>query len=54
VLTGEGRFFSAGADVKGIAGGGSEAFKNEGEKKLSYLSRFSYGMFYLSVETSIS
>jgi len=42
VLTGEGRFFSAGADVKGIAGGGSESFKNDAEKKLSYMSRFSY------------
>ncbi|CAN9360253.1 unnamed protein product [Alternaria alternata] len=33
VLTGEGRFFSAGADVKGIPGGG-EVFKNDGEEKL--------------------
>jgi peroxisomal 3,2-trans-enoyl-CoA isomerase len=42
VLTGEGRFFSAGADVKGIASNG-ETYKNDGEKKLSYLTRFSYG-----------
>ncbi|CAG5178125.1 uncharacterized protein ALTATR162_LOCUS8546 [Alternaria atra] len=41
VLTGEGRFFSAGADVKGIPGAGEE-FKNDGEKKLSYLARFHY------------
>jgi peroxisomal 3,2-trans-enoyl-CoA isomerase len=44
VLTGEGRFFSAGADVKGIASN-EETFKNDGEKKLSYLGKFSYGMF---------
>jgi peroxisomal 3,2-trans-enoyl-CoA isomerase len=42
VLTGEGRFFSAGADVKGIASN-EETFRNDGEKKLSYLGRFSYG-----------
>ncbi|KAF1838763.1 peroxisomal d3,d2-enoyl-CoA isomeras-like protein [Decorospora gaudefroyi] len=42
VLTGEGRFFSAGADVKGIVAGGDEKFGNEGVKKLSYLGRFSY------------
>ncbi|KAB2107665.1 hypothetical protein AG0111_0g3941 [Alternaria gaisen] len=41
VLTGEGRFFSAGADVKGIPGAG-EVFKNDGEKKLSYMTRFGY------------
>lgn len=44
VLTGEGRFFSAGADVKGIAGGSGENYKNDAEKKLGYLGRFSYGM----------
>jgi peroxisomal 3,2-trans-enoyl-CoA isomerase len=55
VLTGEGRFFSAGADVKGIAGGGSEAFKNDAEKKLSYMTRFSYGMSpYLFAKTEVS
>lgn len=45
VLTGEGRFFSAGADVKAVAGVGGEAFKNEGENKLVQLGRFTYGKF---------
>jgi peroxisomal 3,2-trans-enoyl-CoA isomerase len=43
VLTGEGRFFSAGADVRG--GGVTESgttYKNLGEKKLAFLGRFSY------------
>jgi peroxisomal 3,2-trans-enoyl-CoA isomerase len=43
VLTGEGRFFSAGADVKGVASG-NEEYKNDAEKKLAYLARFNYGM----------
>ncbi|KAF2109205.1 peroxisomal d3,d2-enoyl-CoA isomeras-like protein [Lophiotrema nucula] len=42
VLTGEGRFFSAGADVKAEAGKGQTEFKNAAEKKLSFLGRFSY------------
>ncbi|KAJ4374225.1 hypothetical protein N0V83_002966 [Neocucurbitaria cava] len=47
VLTGEGRFFSAGADVKGITGltgGDGEAAnaKNPAEKKLAFLGRFGY------------
>ncbi|KAF2030374.1 ClpP/crotonase [Setomelanomma holmii] len=41
VLTGEGRFFSAGADVKGVAGISGE-FRNLAEKKLSFLGRFGY------------
>jgi peroxisomal 3,2-trans-enoyl-CoA isomerase len=44
VLTGEGRFFSAGADVKAIGNLEGE-FRNVAERKLSYLSRFSYGEF---------
>jgi peroxisomal 3,2-trans-enoyl-CoA isomerase len=52
VLTGEGRFFSAGADVKGIASNG-ETFKNDGEKKLKYLERFSYGMHSNSAHRSL-
>ncbi|QRC91165.1 hypothetical protein JI435_006660 [Parastagonospora nodorum SN15] len=43
VLTGEGRFFSAGADVKGIAGGNDgDANASDAEKKLGFLGRFSY------------
>ncbi|KAH8726827.1 peroxisomal d3,d2-enoyl-CoA isomerase [Phaeosphaeriaceae sp. PMI808] len=43
VLTGEGRFFSAGADVKGIASSMPTAEpKNLAEKKLGLLNRFSY------------
>ncbi|KAF2203132.1 peroxisomal d3,d2-enoyl-CoA isomerase [Delitschia confertaspora ATCC 74209] len=41
VLTGEGRFFSAGADVRDV-GNEPENFKNDGEKKLAYLGRFTY------------
>ena len=39
VLTGEGRFFSAGADVR-AAGGTPETFPNDGEKKLNGMRRF--------------
>ncbi|KAF2867259.1 peroxisomal d3,d2-enoyl-CoA isomerase [Massariosphaeria phaeospora] len=43
VLTGEGRFFSAGADVKGVAEMSEPAtYKNAGEKKLAFLGRFTY------------
>ncbi|KAF2000753.1 peroxisomal d3,d2-enoyl-CoA isomerase [Amniculicola lignicola CBS 123094] len=42
VLTGEGRFFSAGADVKGISGMNDTTYKNLAEKKLSLLQRFAY------------
>ncbi|KAL1612737.1 hypothetical protein SLS60_000966 [Paraconiothyrium brasiliense] len=43
VLTGEGRFFSAGADVRG-AGALSQTkeYKNAGEKKLAFLHNFTY------------
>jgi peroxisomal 3,2-trans-enoyl-CoA isomerase len=43
VLTGEGRFFSAGADVK--TGGLSDPveYKNAAEKKLAFLQKFAYG-----------
>lgn len=40
VLTGEGRFFSAGADVRGSGLNATETFANTTEKKLSYISRF--------------
>ncbi|KAF2455875.1 ClpP/crotonase-like domain-containing protein [Lineolata rhizophorae] len=40
VLTGEGRFFSAGADVKGVASATIDSFKNDAEKKIKYLSGF--------------
>ncbi|KAH9868648.1 hypothetical protein J1614_007720 [Plenodomus biglobosus] len=42
VLTGEGRFFSAGADVTGIGGRSEKTFKNDAEKKLSLLGGFAY------------
>ncbi|KAF2754975.1 peroxisomal d3,d2-enoyl-CoA isomerase [Pseudovirgaria hyperparasitica] len=42
VLTGEGRFFSAGADVKTIAS--VEDVQNEGQKKLYWLRRFLPGV----------
>ncbi|KAJ9655484.1 hypothetical protein H2198_005670 [Neophaeococcomyces mojaviensis] len=44
VLTGEGRFFSSGADVKAEAGREPEEFKNDAEKKVSFMSRFSYAI----------
>jgi len=44
VLTGEGRFFSSGADVKAEAGREPEQFKNAAEKKVSFMSRFSYAI----------
>ena len=40
VITGAGRFFSAGADVNGVAGR-ANTFKNEAEKKISLLTGFS-------------
>jgi len=40
VITGAGRFFSAGADVNGITGR-KNTFKNEAEKKISLLNGFS-------------
>lgn len=40
VLTGEGRFFSAGADVRGSGLEASPQFANAAEKKLSFLTRF--------------
>ncbi|KAF2192477.1 peroxisomal d3,d2-enoyl-CoA isomeras-like protein [Zopfia rhizophila CBS 207.26] len=42
VLTGEGRFFSAGADVKAEANKKPETYKNAAEKKLAFLQKFSY------------
>lgn len=42
VLTGEGRFFSSGADVSGITDGGAAQHKNDGEKKINFLQKFSY------------
>ncbi|KAF1365852.1 ClpP/crotonase [Lizonia empirigonia] len=41
VITGEGRFFSAGADVKGIAQDDSNP-TNLAEKKMKFLARFAY------------
>ncbi|KAF1951774.1 peroxisomal d3,d2-enoyl-CoA isomerase [Byssothecium circinans] len=43
VITGEGRFFSAGADVRAAGEmAGPEEYKNAGEKKLAFLRKFSY------------
>ncbi|KAH6679095.1 ClpP/crotonase-like domain-containing protein [Halenospora varia] len=44
VLTGEGRFFSAGADVRGSGLDSVEEFANDAEKKLAYLERFTPAM----------
>lgn len=41
VLTGNGRFFSAGADVKAEAGQHQPSYANDAEKKLTFLARFS-------------
>ncbi|KAF1991737.1 peroxisomal d3,d2-enoyl-CoA isomeras-like protein [Aulographum hederae CBS 113979] len=40
VLTGEGRFFSAGADVKAEAGKAPLKYENDAEKKTSFMGRF--------------
>ncbi|KAF2418394.1 peroxisomal d3,d2-enoyl-CoA isomerase [Tothia fuscella] len=40
VITGEGRFFSAGADVKGANLDAAENYSNPAEKKLVFLARF--------------
>ncbi|PVI00203.1 ClpP/crotonase [Periconia macrospinosa] len=44
VLTGEGRFFSAGADVRAISATAStpKEYRSIGEKKIDYLGRFAY------------
>lgn len=43
VLTGEGRFFSAGADVRNVSSlSQPKEFKNAGEKKLAFLHNFTY------------
>ncbi|KJX98562.1 unnamed protein product [Zymoseptoria tritici ST99CH_1A5] len=43
VLTGEGRFFAAGADVTSVTKTPT-SFKNEGEKKIFWAERFAVGM----------
>nr|POE72929.1 3,2-trans-enoyl-coa isomerase [Quercus suber] len=43
VLTGEGRFFAAGADVNGIAAARSD-FRHDGERKVFWAQRFTEGM----------
>ncbi|KAL2069625.1 hypothetical protein VTL71DRAFT_14304 [Oculimacula yallundae] len=40
VLTGEGRFFSSGADVRGSGLETKETYANDGEKKLAFMHRF--------------
>lgn len=44
VLTGEGRFFSAGADVKAVSSQDTPIFANDAEKKVHFLARFAAGM----------
>ncbi|TVY33532.1 Enoyl-CoA delta isomerase 2, mitochondrial [Lachnellula subtilissima] len=44
VLTGEGRFFSAGADVRGSGLDSNETYANDAEKKLAYVTRFAPGL----------
>lgn len=44
VLTGEGRFFSAGADVRGVAGAATMKFDNIAEKKLGFMNMFNSGL----------
>ncbi|KAH8684262.1 ClpP/crotonase-like domain-containing protein [Tricladium varicosporioides] len=44
VLTGEGRFFSAGADVRSSGLDSVEEYANAAEKKLTYLERFTPAM----------
>lgn len=43
VLTGEGRFFSAGADVKAVSSQDTPTFANDAEKKVFFLARFAAG-----------
>ncbi|CAK3867684.1 Enoyl- delta isomerase 2, mitochondrial [Lecanosticta acicola] len=43
VITGEGRFFAAGADVTAVAGISND-FKNDGEKKVFWAQRLAVGM----------
>ncbi|KAG9227945.1 ClpP/crotonase-like domain-containing protein [Amylocarpus encephaloides] len=40
VLTGEGRFFSSGADVRGSGLDSTQEYANDAEKKIAYLGRF--------------
>ncbi|KAK3062865.1 hypothetical protein LTS18_003211, partial [Coniosporium uncinatum] len=47
VLTGEGRFFSAGADVKAEANRAPKTYANAAEKKLDFLVRFSTTLEFL-------
>lgn len=47
VLTGEGRFFSAGADVKAISTVHEEKFANDGEKKIAFVTRFAPSEYHI-------
>ncbi|KAH7410784.1 peroxisomal d3,d2-enoyl-CoA isomerase-like protein [Cadophora sp. MPI-SDFR-AT-0126] len=40
VLTGEGRFFSSGADVRGSGLESTQTYANDGEKKLAFMQKF--------------
>lgn len=53
VLTGEGRFFSAGADVKAVSSQDTPTFANDVEKKVFFLARFAPGRSNLFPSTSI-
>lgn len=45
MLTGEGRFFSAGADVKALGATPQEAYSTNAEKKVAWVGRFVPGRF---------
>lgn len=43
VVTGEGRFFSAGADIKGVNSMSEATYDTPAEKKIAFVARFAPG-----------